>query len=406
MAVTVGVVSTVLGPSTEVRGALYEAIRTFVTIFGNTHAKPLAELQREGGAPPVGLVIAAIVTLGSCLLTVLQLLGHLTSYRHPKRQRYAVRILLMVPIYAIDSFWSYLSFRDATWIAIARDTYEAYVLYNFFELLMDLLNGPDGCVALWKKNNQTTLAHSFPVNAFLPDMKLTKQLLWWWKVLIVQYVVLSPLITVASFAAGIEGVFDENSYSPEDAHLYLMVAKLVSVTLAFTALFYLYLATKVVIHEYDPTGKFISIKFVIFFSFWQYLAITTAHSYGYFPESILKAVLSWSHGASGIEDQEVALCNLLTCVEMFLTAVMHHFVFDAASLLGHGGHHHDAATDAAGREGQGSKKPSSHQQQRLSFRDAVAHAFSVSDVWATSVATSREVKQASGDLNLKSKKKQ
>ena len=41
------------------------------------------------------------------------------------QQRYIIRILLMVPIYAIISWLSYRFFRDAIYYETVRDCYEA-----------------------------------------------------------------------------------------------------------------------------------------------------------------------------------------------------------------------------------------------------------------------------------------
>lgn len=54
-----------------------------------------------------GLAIAACV--GSLLLIV----AHLRHFSNPRQQKLIVRLLLMVPIYAIDSFFS-LRWREVT----------------------------------------------------------------------------------------------------------------------------------------------------------------------------------------------------------------------------------------------------------------------------------------------------
>lgn len=382
-AATVAVAATMLGPNTaQLQAQAYETLRIILaTLFGSTHAKPVSSLPGDStAAAPFGLLLSFLFVASASVMTILQVLSHLVHYVNPVRQRYVVRILLMVPIYAVDSFWSYLSYRDATWISIARDTYEAYVLYNFYALLMDFLGGEDGCVAAWRANSakdprNNIFPHSFPMNYILSPMVLSRNLLWWWKALLVQYMLLSPLITVLTFVSGAEGVFDENSYALDNAHVYLMVLKTVSVTLAFTALFYLYLSTKKIMHDYHPTGKFISIKFVIFFSFWQYIVITTAHSYGVIPSSWLQRLLAWSHDTNTLEDQEVALCNILLCIEMFVTAVMHHHVFSCKATL------------APTAEGERKQVRSGN---AMPFAAAVKHAFAVHDIWSTTVVTAKE----------------
>ncbi|CUG93704.1 solute transporter, putative [Bodo saltans] len=371
---TVGVAATMLGPNTDVvQAQAYEVLRTSLAVlFGSTHAEPASALSGRGAAP-FGLLVSFLFVAAASVMTIIQIVSHLLSYTNPTRQRYIIRILLMVPIYAVDSFWSYLSFRDATWSRSHETptmrtccTTSTRCSWISWEVRM----------AVSKRGSPLpprTLAifpHSFPMNHVLSPMILSRNLLWWWKMLLVQYMVLSPLVTVLSFVTGLQGVFDENSYALDNAHVYLMVTKTVSVTLAFTALFYLYLSTKKIIHDFHPTGKFISIKFVIFFSFWQYLVITTAHSYGLLPSSWLHRMLAWSHGASTVEDQEIALCNILLCFEMFVTAAMHHEVFSVkATIL------------------------QKSIQKSVPFGAAIRHAFGVGDIVVATRTTAQEAQE-------------
>jgi hypothetical protein len=281
-----------------------------------------------GEQPPTGLVLAFALCVGASSLTVLQIANHLTHYFNPKSQRYVIRILFMVPIYAIDSFWGYLHYTDSSAIAVARDTYESYVLYNFFALLMEMLGGPEECAAYWKSHKMITMRHSFPFCYVLPDMVLGVGLLRTWKLMLVQYMLLSPIMTLLTYVMTFEGLFDENSYSLENAHFYISMIRGVSVTFAFTSLFYLYLSTKHHIHDHGPTGKFISIKFVVFLGFWQGIVIWLLGMYNVLPSSFKETMLEWAHDKEIAEnDAELAFGNLLLCGEMVVTALMHHVVF-------------------------------------------------------------------------------
>ena len=61
---------------------------------------------------------------------------HLEYYNRPRLQIRVVRILCMVPIYAIDS-WLSLRFKEARfYIDPVRECYEAFVIYNFFMYLV------------------------------------------------------------------------------------------------------------------------------------------------------------------------------------------------------------------------------------------------------------------------------
>eukprot|EP00124_Ichthyophonus_hoferi_P005628 Ihof_evm4s868 gene=Ihof_evmTU4s868 len=85
--------------------------------------------------------LAGIAVVLSVVVSGYGILCHVTSYMHPERQRRVVRILLMVPLYALNSYMS-LNFLDiALYLDTLRDCYEAYVLYQFFLLCVSLLDG-------------------------------------------------------------------------------------------------------------------------------------------------------------------------------------------------------------------------------------------------------------------------
>ncbi|GFH23710.1 transmembrane protein, partial [Haematococcus lacustris] len=61
---------------------------------------------------------------------------HTEYYTRPRLQRHVIRILWMVPIYAIDA-WFALRFRDAReYLDPVRECYEAFVILSFFNFLM------------------------------------------------------------------------------------------------------------------------------------------------------------------------------------------------------------------------------------------------------------------------------
>jgi hypothetical protein len=75
---------------------------------------------------------------------------HLRNYHRPEFQRYYVRIILMIPVYAIVS-WSvlvlrgidarlgYRFYRASTYYTFGRDAYEAIVVCSFLILMCNFL---------------------------------------------------------------------------------------------------------------------------------------------------------------------------------------------------------------------------------------------------------------------------
>ncbi|XP_011887802.1 PREDICTED: transmembrane protein 184B isoform X5 [Cercocebus atys] len=78
------------------------------------------------------------------LITCHQIYMHLRCYSCPNEQRYIVRILFIVPIYAFDSWLSLLFFTNDqyyVYFGTVRDCYEALVIYNFLSLCYEYLGG-------------------------------------------------------------------------------------------------------------------------------------------------------------------------------------------------------------------------------------------------------------------------
>lgn len=60
---------------------------------------------------------------------------HAANYTNPPEQRQILRILLMIPIYAITTMFSYVWYWHAVYWEVARDFYEAFAIAAFFALL-------------------------------------------------------------------------------------------------------------------------------------------------------------------------------------------------------------------------------------------------------------------------------
>lgn len=87
--------------------------------------------------------IAGFFTILSVALSLWLMYQHLINYTLPHLQRYIVRIIIMVPIYAITSFLSLYWIKYSVLFALVRDGYEAYVVYTFFSLLVAFINSYD-----------------------------------------------------------------------------------------------------------------------------------------------------------------------------------------------------------------------------------------------------------------------
>jgi bacteriorhodopsin len=69
-------------------------------------------------------VVAGVASLIATLMSAVSIWLQAKNYRKPLHQRYVVRILLMVPIYAISSWTSMMSHTASTIVDPIRDIYE------------------------------------------------------------------------------------------------------------------------------------------------------------------------------------------------------------------------------------------------------------------------------------------
>lgn len=96
------------------------------------------------------IIIAGVFALLACFVSAFQLYQHWTHWSHPPSQKLIIRILLMVPVYAISSWLALLELEYSTYIDFVRVCYEAFTLYTFMVLLTQYLGGHEGVVE-WMK---------------------------------------------------------------------------------------------------------------------------------------------------------------------------------------------------------------------------------------------------------------
>ena len=62
-------------------------------------------------------------------------------YTKPTLQKHIIRILFMIPVYALTSYISISNPDHELYCSSLRDFYEAYVLYTFIQLLIAYIGG-------------------------------------------------------------------------------------------------------------------------------------------------------------------------------------------------------------------------------------------------------------------------
>ncbi|CAG8606558.1 6737_t:CDS:2 [Dentiscutata erythropus] len=195
-----------------------------------------------------------------------------------------------------------------------RDCYEAFVIAAFFALLTQYVEDAP-------EENKEELAKikekcSFPLwcYRYRPTNERFLNIAKWG---ILQYVVLIPLITLATLITEATGVYCAESMSFAFAKIYLKSLQILSVTVAMYALIVFYSAIKDAIASEKPFFKLLCVKLVVFFSFWQAVTLSILASAGVIHESQYWTKANISRGIN----------SLIICFEMMIFAFLHVYAF-------------------------------------------------------------------------------
>ncbi|RUP50866.1 organic solute transporter Ostalpha-domain-containing protein [Jimgerdemannia flammicorona] len=272
------------------------------------------------GSTAVG--IAAFFAFGGIVISLGSIWYHLKNYRKPNLQRQVIRILWMVPIYGISSVISLVSLQTAFYVDTFRDIYEAFVIYAFFTLLLDRLGGERALLTMLHQRPPTH--NVFPGNLWRREIFVGDPYTFLFvKRGILQFVYVKPVLAIFTMLLKATGNYNEGDISWTSGWAWL---------------------------TFCPLPKFLSVKSVIFFSFWQSLIIALLVALGLIREyshdrtlepirlasiigircsHVLRTRFLLSHTASGESSEHlaVAIQDFLICLEMIPFAVAHSYAF-------------------------------------------------------------------------------
>mmetsp|Transcript_42510 Transcript_42510/g.68947 ORF Transcript_42510/g.68947 Transcript_42510/m.68947 type:complete len:389 (+) Transcript_42510:172-1338(+) len=256
----------------------------------------------------IAWAIAGVFTFLSIIISFDLIFRHLRNYTKKPIQRYIVRILLMVPIYAMDSWLSLRFYQHAVYFDLAKNCYEAVVIHNFTSLLINYLGGKDTAAALFKSKK---VRLPLPLCCWI--IKGSRTLFQWLKYGTLQYVILRVAMTIFSVIMEAVGNYCSGNLRPSHGYIWDLVIINISVTIALYALVLFYVATSSELAPFNPGLKFVAIKFVIFFIFWQTVVLSMLESFGVITDNP-------PYTAKQISE---SISNFIICVEMLLAAVIH-----------------------------------------------------------------------------------
>ncbi|XP_008553391.1 transmembrane protein 184C [Microplitis demolitor] len=265
-----------------------------------------------------GALVGGGFVLLSLPIAFYEIVQHMIHYTQPRLQKYIIRILWMVPIYAVNAWLGLIYPEGSIYVDSLRECYEAYVIYNFMMYLLAYLNSDHELEHRLEMSPQ--IKHMIPF-CCLSDWQMGTEFVHMCKHGILQYTVVRPLSTAISFICALNNVYGEGEFRGDVAFPYLIALNNLSQFIAMYCLVLFYRANSESLKPMKPIGKFLCIKAVVFFSFFQGVLIAMLVYFGVI-SNIFK-----TDDTDDIRHISSKLQDFLICIEMFLAAVAHHFSF-------------------------------------------------------------------------------
>jgi hypothetical protein len=315
---------------------------------GETEFEPHTGIDFTWVVNPIVTYICFASVAIAVITSVRAVWDHITRYDYPKLQIHIVRILLMIPFYGVLTMSSLLFFDIHFFLDTIRDTYESFVLYTFFVLLVQYAGGEAQLIRSLNAKQYKGI-HPVPMQ-WLPYFRLDYKFYLRCKRWVLQYALIKPIITFLACVGSIFGFYEEANFSPTGLYLYCTIIANISITYSLYYLVLFELETEKELHYCKATWKFICIKSIIFFAFWQSLTVAMLISMGFIytgPEEISERVTS-------------SIYDFLMCIELAPVSLMHHAAFGRDKLEDEMNEEPQYASDEGGmyavRQNQGSAK--------------------------------------------------
>jgi hypothetical protein len=208
-----------------------------------------------------GWLTAGIAVLLSCAISLWSIAKHLSHNRNIALRNATIRIILMVPVYAITSYCGLLFRRQSPIFEVFRDCYEAFVIFSFMDLLLKFLDGP--LVLAKSLKGHEVHGHLFPM-CCLPNWEMGPQFVHHCMTGVFQYSVAMPIMTlIAFFGWMINHYCPNDAYNPYCVYVYVLVVHNLSQLVAMYCLVLFYHATRNLLAPINPLGKLLCIKAVV-----------------------------------------------------------------------------------------------------------------------------------------------
>ncbi|KPA77098.1 hypothetical protein ABB37_07420 [Leptomonas pyrrhocoris] len=269
-----------------------------------------------------GLMYAAIVfAVVCCFVSFGDLREHLSRFDYPQIQKLEMRIIMMIPIYAFFSALSLLMPRWRFFFETVRDTYESFVLYIFFMLMVSYCGGEGELLRSLKKKRYKGM-HPFPM-CYIPSFPLDTSFYLRCKRWVLQCALVKPVVSFIAMVCHPIGIYQEGSFTVNNVYTYTCIIVNISLTMALYYLVLFEIECEKELHYAKTFLKFLCVKSIIFFSYWQSVVVSLA---------ALAKIVCLGSTEEAKEANSAIIQDLLMCFELLPVAFLHRAAFGRSKL--------------------------------------------------------------------------
>lgn len=265
--------------------------------------------------------IAIIFSVVCCFISFGDLREHLARFDYPKLQKLEMRIIVMIPIYAVFSALSLLLPRWRFFFETVRDTYESFVLYIFFMLMVSYCGGEGELLRSLKRKRYKGM-HPFPM-CYLPSFPLDTNFYLRCKRWVLQCALVKPVVSFIAMVCHPIGIYQEGSFKLNNVYTYTCIVVNISLTMALYYLVLFEIECEKELHYAKTFLKFLCVKSIIFFSYWQSVIVSLASSAG---------AVCLGKTEEIKESNSAIIQDLLMCYELLPVAFLHRAAFGRSKL--------------------------------------------------------------------------
>jgi hypothetical protein len=284
-------------------------------------------------------VTVPVLTVLNWTLSLGLMLAHWQQPQEPVARRRTLQVLAMVPLFGLTTLCSTVWPGQFLYFDLVRESYEAWVLWQFHLLLLHYLHrlGPAalGVSATFDHKNKCRVDTDYimdtteklfvelpPQRLFCMQLHPSVWLLTALRLCVLQYCVLRALLPPLMIALFELGLYGNRQPNAQGGYVWLALLCTLSVSVVLCALVVLIKLTQPVIWRYAPTTKLVAIKLIVFCIFWQSLLLSAAAYVGAVPPDLFNA--AWP-----LDQTTEVLQSALLSFELAWLALYHYWIFVA-----------------------------------------------------------------------------